>query len=94
MSAIVLFGTSARLRCHRRSVRNRCSRMSVDSAAPRPPLLTNVHQDLTPRHRNRLKYYADLASKLADDRQDRFGFRNTTLVVCCFTECETCIQVW
>ncbi|XP_010260149.1 PREDICTED: pentatricopeptide repeat-containing protein At5g02830, chloroplastic isoform X2 [Nelumbo nucifera] len=41
---------------------------SVDStAAPRPPLLTSVRQDLTPRHRNRLKYYADLASKLAED---------------------------
>ncbi|KAF8402784.1 hypothetical protein HHK36_010875 [Tetracentron sinense] len=39
------------------------------SSPSRPPLLMNVHWNLAPRHGNRLKYYADLASKLAEDER-------------------------
>ncbi|KAL6998261.1 hypothetical protein U1Q18_008387 [Sarracenia purpurea var. burkii] len=38
------------------------------SAAPRPPLLSTVRWNSPPsRRRNRIRYYADLASKLAED---------------------------
>ncbi|XP_059646945.1 pentatricopeptide repeat-containing protein At5g02830, chloroplastic isoform X2 [Cornus florida] len=42
---------------------------SSSSATSRPPLLSTVRWDLDSRRRSRLKYYADLASRLAENKR-------------------------